>query len=388
MKIIMKKSALEAALGVATIALGSGDDATLLTHYLFRYIAETDKVSVLAYDGKRLLVEIPVLGARVEDVTTDSAFTVVGWRLRDWISPIKDGDEQLTLTLTDNLVKASSKRSSGKMGTLNPKDWPYWDETFKEARLVRKVTSSQLMHMLSYVKSFVSDQETRSPALTATEAKNGLLNATDSVGVAVVKSELLSDIEFRIHGKDISTVLAFLGLKGSEEVELREHDRCLFFVRNDGGIFGVSKWVHPFPLIKSINMDPESESKSWFSVHTNDLTDALKFLSAFAKKDDFRVNFKFKDGHIVLSMASGSGAGEDDRQEIECVAHTGMELLKEKGRSQFTLSKSHLETVAASFANEVIKFRVELTPQNGCVAVYRTQDGGDVYLTVIAWLRD
>ena len=389
MKLKVKKRNIDAALQVATLAIGSGEDGVLAAHYLIRYNIKTGITTVLAQDGRRLLAEAPILECTVEtDVTGDfDAFTVPGWRLRLFLSAVEDPEEEISLTSSaDGSLKGAAKRGTGKFGSLNPKDFPYWDTTYDEAKLVGTLPAEQLTNILSYAKSFVSDQETRSPGLAATECRDGVLSATDSVGVAIVTSDALKNSTLRIHGKDIPSLLSFLGID-SDPVEIREHDRCLFLRRADGRMIGATRWIHQFPQIAGMNPDPNKQSKGTFTINTVDFTKAVKYLAAFAKKDDNDIHFRFDDGNIILSMRSGSGSQDDDEQVIPCSEHAGMESFKADGIEGFRLSKRYVEAVAQAFDQDTMQFRVDVTKKNGYVSFFHNRDG-DSYYTVIVWLKN
>lgn len=390
MKIKVKKRNLDAALRVATLAIGNGDDSNIAAHYLIRHNLKTGDTSILAQDGKRLLADAPIRECSVEtDSDTDfDAITVPGWRLRLWLSAIENGEEEITLaSQPDGTSKGTAKRGAGKFGSLNPKDWPYWDSTYADAKKVATISGTHLTNILSYTKSFVSDQETRSPGIVAAECRGGTLSATDSVGVLLVKSPALKDSKLRIHGKDIPTLISFLGIAGDTPIEIWEHDRCIFFKMADGSMIGASRWVHEFPLLSNLDPDPNKPSKGSFRVNTANLLGAMKYLMAFARKDDGDIHFCYKDEKIILSMRSGSGGKEDDTQVLECIEATGMDGLKADGTSEFTLTKRYIESVATAFGEETLLFRVDVTPKNGYVSFFHERDG-DNYYTVIVWVKN
>jgi DNA polymerase III sliding clamp (beta) subunit (PCNA family) len=390
MKIKVKKRNLDAALQVVIIAVGSGDDTDIRTHYLVRYNVETDTTTILSQDGRRLFAEAPILECEVEtDVTSGyDAFTVPGSRLRQWLSAIENGDEDLTLTSGDGVVKATAKRGTGKFGSLNPKDWPYWDVTYEESKEVARIRGTHLTNIFTYVKNFISDQETRSPGIVATESRDGILNATDSVGVALVCSPDLEKSTLRVHGKDIPSLVSFLGLQ-DDEVALREHDRCLFLRRDDGSMVGSTRWIQAFPILGGLEKkpDPSKPSKASFALNRAEVLGAIKYLSAFAKKDDRSLQFKYADGNMTLAMRSGSGSQDDEEQVLACVEHTGMDELKAEGHGVFTLDKEYVEVVANAFEQDAMFFRVEVTKKNGYVCFFHDRDG-DSYFTVIVWVKN
>lgn len=379
MKIKVAKGDLESAIQVATIGVGGGEDDNLSTHYLFRN--RDGKVELLASNGQRLLASAQVVAAEITDADDGAAFTVAGWRLRQWLGAV--GDEVLTLEFKDGIVRASAARGSIRFGSLNPKDFPFWDDTLKAAKSVAKIPSARLSNVLAYCRNFVSAEENRSPQMAATECRQGTFNATDAVSVSLVTVPGLEDSSMRVHGKDAAAVISFLGLKGSDEVEILEHDRCLFLRRGDGSLLGVSRWMHDFPNLK---LDKNEQDRCWFSVSTEDLTSAMRFLSASAVKGDMNLHFRFDNGKMVLSMTSASGAGDQDEQAIQCIEHENMDLLANEGYTEFVLSKKYVEIIAAQFGQDTLKFGVSWTKRNGYVRFRHERDGDD-YLTIVVWAR-
>lgn len=383
MKIKAKKRDLENAIQIATICIAGGDEeGEVKSHYVFRF--KDNKVDVLSYNGARLFAGALLSGATVEDAEDGAMFTVPGWRVRSWLGAITDGDEDVSLSFSDGTVKATAKRGSGKLSSLNPKDFPFWDNTIAEAKAITKVSTEKLTRILSYERNFVADNEQRSPALVATEAREGTFNATDSVAVSMITSPAFANSTMRIHGKDIGAVLSFLALKGSDEVEVLEHDRCLFLRRVDGSVFGVSKWMHEYPALK---INRNEADKCWFSLNTSEMMKAIKYLTAFAKKDDDRLRFRFDpSGKIALSMDSGSGDAGEDEQMIPCVDHGNMDILKAEGYDGFALSRNYVEILAGSVEGDNIRFGVNWAKRNGYVTVRQERDG-DEYFTLVVWIR-
>ncbi len=390
MKVTVKKRNLDAALQVASLAVGSGEDSDIATHYLIRHDLKTGVTTLLAQDGKRLVAESPILECTVEtDATGDGdGFTVPGWRFRAFLNAVEDGEEAVSLTRqADRSVKAQAKGGSGKWGSLNPKDWPFWTTTLTDAKVVATISAAHLTNILSYAKKFVSDQESRSPAIVAAECRNGVVNVTDSVGVVLLKSPKLKDSSLRVHGKDITSLISFLGLVGEGDVEIREHNRILFLQRSGTDVrIGASRWIHDFPILGNIDADASKPSMASFRVNTADFLKAMTFLLAFGKKDDGDIYFRFDDPNIILSMRSGSGSTEEEQQVLPCIESTNMADIKSDGNPGFTLTKRYLESVATTFGEETMLFRVDVTKKNGYVSFFHERDG-DTYYTAIVWIK-
>lgn len=381
MKFTATKKSLEVAIQIVTNAVDGSDDAKINSHHLFRMAG--GQLEVLSANGQRILAGAPVVGAVVEGAVDGDAFSVPAHRVRALLSLLKDDDE-VSFDSEGGITRVKSPKGAGKMGSLDPKNFPFWDGQLKDAKSVGKVPVKRLADMLSYVKPFISDQETRSPALVATECIGGTLNATDSVGVALVTSPFLKDSTLRIHGGDIPQVLSFLALKGADEVELLEHDRVLFFRRDGAGsLIGVARWVQDFPVLK---INKEETDKCWFEVDTEELADAMKFLSVWSEKDDGILRFGFEGTNLVLSVKSASGDAEEDQKKIPFVAHEKMDALKTEGYEGFSLVRKYVETVAEQFGQKTLRFGVNWAKRNGYVT-FRMQRDGDEYFTLVVWSK-
>ena len=391
-QIKVKKLNLHNAIQFVFVAAGSGDDSAIHTHFLFCWRVASETLLVMAQNGKMLLAEAIVEDAEVTvDVADDVkevSFTVPAWRLVKFLGAAKDEDT-ITLDHDGSSTRAKQPKGSGRFGSLDPNGpngWPWWTDTYAAAKSTTKIASNRLADILAYSRNFVSDQEQRSPALCAMECKDGMLSATDSEAVGLVRSPTLANSEMRIHGKDVAAALSALAQCKEEEVTLLEHDRCLFIVRANGSYIGISRWIHQFPMMKNLNFASSATPKCSFTVKTADLTGAMDFLEAFAKKDYGYLHFRFNDGRIVVAMESGSGDPNGEEHTIDCVAHDSMDALAAAGHSEFRLSKKFVRTVASTFGEETIQFRVDVTQKNGYVSFYHDRDD-DEYCTVIVWKR-
>lgn len=386
MKIKVKKRNLETAIQFVTIALGSGDDTNLCTYYLLRYQAENTNLSVFAQNGGRISAQAPLIEAIVEAADGDEEFTIPGGRLRSFLSTIKNGEEEVTIKFSDNILKISSKRGAGQLPTIDPKGWPHWKEALAEAKTVATMNCMVLSNALSYAKTFVSDQETRQPSIVALDCKKGVLSATDSVGVALIKVPGLIDSNLRVHGKDVPAILSFLGLKGSDDVEIREQDRSLFLVRGDGSLMGITRWIYDFPVLKSLHTDRNLQSKCFFSLKRDDVIEGIKFISVFAKEKDDRLQCSYENGKVTFSMESGAGSKEGDEQVLSCVEEDNMSSLIDEGCAKFILSRKYVLAVANTFEQDVLKFKVDVAKRNGYVSFFHEKDGAE-YFTTLVWIK-
>ena len=374
MKIEAAKRDLEQALQIATIGVsGSGDE--LASHYLFRIIGGA--VEVLSANGQRIFT-----GSRLKcdhEGEDGDAFTVEGWRLRKWVDAMPDA--VLTLNYEDALIRAKGPKTTVRWASLDPSKFPFWDSTLDKAKTIGSMSTAKLHQALSYSRQFVSDQENRHPNLAALEARDGSLFSTDQGAVSMVTFDEIKDSELRIHGKDAPAVLAFLSVKGSDTVEILEHERCLILRREDGGLLGVARWTYAFP---NLSLDREEEDKCGWVVRTEDLRSGISTLSCSASKDDTRLFFQWdaENSQVVLSMLSTTG--DRDVFPIDCIEHHNMDSFEAE---EFSFSHTYIPAVTAGFEDDSLKFGINWTEKNGYIRFLHEKD--DVsHLTVVVWLRD
>lgn len=402
MKIEVAKPDLEAALQVASIgAASTGSDLT--THFVFRHREESNTVEVLS-NNNRIGCSMPIQAANVSLSDDSNAFTVESWRLNKWISAIEDC--VLTLEFKEGLVKATSPKGSVKFQSLDPAQFSYWDETLAEVKEGVSISAKRLQSALSHVKLFISDKDTTQPKLAVTEMRKSSLQATDKGALAVAVLEDLDKSEFRIHGKDLSSVMSFLGQSGDESVELKEHGRCLFIVRHDGGVLSVGRPPHPFP---DITVDMGDTDPHYWNLDKDEVISAINSLVASASREDTRVNFNWvKDGVVSLTMASASGdkvtmhletqkqalpgKGEDD-EPVTVPGHGTLEGANEIPEEGFDLAYPYLLRLLSQWKSDVVRFGI--SPQvdestgksRGGWVRFREARGQDTFLTLLVWLK-
>jgi hypothetical protein len=400
MKIEVAKQDLEAALGVVSIAASaSGTDIT--THFIFRYKEDLNVVEVLA-NNNRLGASMPMICNTNIDSDVQ-AFTVESWRLKQWISAVQDA--ALTLELVEGQVKATSPTGSVKFPSLDPKLFPYWDETFEATEPGVKVQAKRLNAALVHTRLFISDKDTTTPQYAVTEVKEESLLSSDKAALAVVTLQdkefsqekdaegndvdvvttvpVLTESHLRLHGKDLGHVLSFLSSCGDDPVEIREHDKATFFIREDGGALTVGRPVHAFP---DITLDKKPDDPHWWTVKTDDLRSAVKVLVASAAREDHKLNFRMEKEMVGLSMNSVSG--DRSTLHLEALEHGSMDPdampKNEEGELEdlvpmpeegFNISYPYLLKLLGQYKSETIRF-----------GRFREERGGDDYLTLLVWL--
>jgi DNA polymerase III sliding clamp (beta) subunit (PCNA family) len=372
-KIVSTKAAITAATRIVENAVAGGDDATLASHFLF-HVAD-GSVTVLASNGKRLLASAPVTGATVEGDA--GSFTVSAWRFSQLLNLSPEGP--CTLDFDGSSTKVQIDGRTIRFASLDPASFPYWDKVLGEAKVTATIKAGVLFGALSYIKPFVSNLDTRQPALSATECRDGTMWATDSQSLATATVPGLKDCGIRIHYADIPPVNAFLGLDADADIIVREHPTTIFFVRSDGGVFGVSRWVHEFPKLKL-----DSTTRASFTLTTENLRYAIRFLSVASAKDDDKLRFDFRDGKVVLSVAAVAGGREEFEADTKAIV--GVESMSEIGRSSFDVNSNHVTAILNTVTDETVTFGVNWTAKNGYILYRHAVDGGE-YVGIVVWRK-
>ena len=395
MKIEVAKSDLEAALQVVSIgAASTGSDLT--THFVFR--TKGDIIEVLSNNG-RLGASAPFIGS----VDEEGSFTVESWRLNKWVAAVEDA--ALTLESKDNAIVATSPKGSVKFQSLDPSSFPYWDDQFGETEEGIKIAAKRFHAALSHVKMFISDKDTTNPTLSVTEILNDSLQATDKGALAVVtlqKSTTTKNDEgeevvevspemvgsnLRIHGKDLSQVLSFLATCGDDAVELREHERCLFLIREDGGTLNIGRPRHAFPelgLDDQGNKDPH-----WWTLKTEDLKSAIGTLAASAAREDRRITFNFADNMVSMCMTAASGSKNLLHLEpLDSGEEEDATPMPEEG---FEIAYPYLLSLLSQHKGDTLVFGLhpqmdEKGKHRGGWTRFRELREGDDFLTLLVWL--
>jgi len=398
MKIEVAKPDLEAALQVVSIGSApSRDDLT--AHYVFRHREEDNGVEILS-NNNRIGCSMPIQGVQVSLSEDHNAFTVEAWRLNKWIAAVEDS--VLVLEFNEGLVKATSPKGSVKFQSLDPEQFNYWDKTFSEAKKSTTVAAKRLQQALAHMRLFISDKDTTQPKLAVTEMKKAAFQATDKGALALVCLKEL-DSSIRIHGKDLGQVMAFLNLSGDEDIEIKEHDKCLFLVRHDGGVLSVGRPPHPFP---DINIDREGEDPHYWDLRKEEVISSINALAASASKEDTRVTFtESKKGLVGLSMTSTSGErvsmsletqsqavpdgdGENEEAAPGWGSQEGANPLPKMG---FGVSNTYLLKLLGQWKGDVVRFGIHPQADDGDGKAkgwirFRENRDGDMYLTLLVWL--
>ena len=376
MNIAVAKSDLEEALKVSSLTVGSASD--LSSHYLFR--VKEGEVEILSYD-MRVFSRTP-LRATVEG--EDGAFTVEAWRLDKWVSSVADG--ALSLKLGENGdVTAKGPRSKIKLRSLDASRFPYWDGLLAEAESIGAVAPSVLYRALNLSKTFVSTDDTSRPEICQTEARGGVLQATNRRAVSSVTVRSLPSLSLRVPGKDLPMLLKFLSDKYTQEndVEVQQASRpaqagggaCALFTRPDGSYVGVSRPTSEMP---KLDISPEETGVS-LSLDVEEFNRALDVLLSSAPRGHEGVEFRAEEGGLVLSMPSAAG-GSDSYPMIQSTQEN-------LDTTSFMLDYAYVKSLADLFDLDTLALSVHVRERGGYVSFTHEDEGGDgnQYYTVIVW---
>lgn len=377
MKIEVAKLDLETAIAVSTLTVGSGSD--LSSHYLFR--ASGQGVEILSYD-MRTFSGVP-LKCRVEG---SDSFTVEAWRLDKWVSSVANG--MLTIT-SDDSGEVTAKASKGRirLRSLDPTKFPYWDQLYAEAVVSGSIDPSTFVRALNVSKCFVSTEDTQKPEICQIEAINGTLWSTDRRALSHVRLAL-PDLNLRIPGRDVASVIRFLSLRDTTHAEFLASERsasdgggaCAIIRRSDGGYIGVSRPTAAFP---KLDVDPSVPGEAGFTLDMADFRAAVNVLSASAPKNHELIRIRYLDGRVIASMPSEAG-GEDDY----VLAVKGEVSNGDLFADGFTVGHHYIKAIADAFGEPDLKLDVNRRGRGGFVGL-RFQDkaeiGGNDYFVVLVW---
>lgn len=365
MKLKVAKSDLEAALKVVSVSVAnSATDAS--SHYLFTQ--DGDQVQLRSFSN-RVFSSTPLTGCMVEG--DFKPFTVEAKRLKIWLSAVEDS--ALTFELEGALVVATGLKGKGQFQSLNPNSFPRWDKFFKEVKLVGSVPADKLRASLAYAKNFVSDQESQNPNICVVALNAGEVLSTDSIGLSRTYIEHLKEVDVKIHGRDVPSLLSFLGLFETNFVEILEHDRFTIFKGHEGSL-----WGEACPTAKFPKMDQSLiESDVWWEIPKDELKKAIKILSASASWEDHKL-YLSREGDVVKARMN-SFSGGDVVYEIPCIDHTTDEV------PEFSVSYKYLEKILSPHEEDVVKVGIKKRSNTGLIFVKDTRLG-DEYSTVLCWM--
>lgn len=376
MKIVVSKPDLEETLQVASIAIASSSD-DLSGRYLFRF--REGAVSVLTYN-QRVCASAPLI-CQVDDAEEDDTLNVEGWRLMQWLGGIGD----VPITIEDDgpgVVKLSSSRSAIRVQTKDASTFPYWDKTLADSKQTATLSAERLASAFGYARNFVYDRDTTSPALSQIEVYDGALWSTDKKAISKITIPALAESNLRINANDIAQATKFMSLKGTDEVEILEHDRSTFFRRDDGAVLGVARPTSQFPRLGQVDSSDSNETE--WEVLTQDMLAGIQCLKAATSKDNETLRFSYDDDQKAVVLGVTSTAGGEDVYPIEATDPSGVDELPDNG---FRLDYPYLQRIIGHFGVDSLHFGINKAPapKKGGFVRFRHVADDDEYLTVVVW---
>ena len=402
MKIKVAKQDLEAGFQVVNPSLaGTGSD--LSSHYVFRVRDEGDGnnqfVEVLTYN-QWAYASCPLRGASIEDAKDGDAFTVEGWRLKQWLPAAGEG-VVVEIDVDGSDVTMTVPKGAQKFQSLDPSNFPWWDKTLEESEEVAVIDAGRMGAALDFAKRFASDQDTKTKKTCVCEMQGGVFYATNRIVAAAVEIRGMEKSNMRIHVKNAPQVLSFLKtIQG--DVGVLEHDRGVIFKRGDGAMFGAQRFVEAFQTFGR----PGADQRVWI-LPVTDLKDAIPFLTAGAAKEDSKIRLKraTEDGPITLTMATvGGDFVSVDVPVVE--SETVGDKLPTIPDNGFPVSHLFLQKIVELFAKDGdnIRVGVNIRERQGEKTGYlrfadsrfavEDEEGApmadteDGYLAVLAWTRE
>jgi len=381
MRFKVAKRDLEAALQVVSPSISSSG-ADITTHYVFCRTGEEGAygVEVRACSG-RVFSSCPII-ADVEDPGEKGSFTVEGKRLKQWLAHVPEAP--LSFALDEDSVAARAPKGKQTFQSLDPDARFNWSKTLKASKLTATLPAERLAAALGYSRLFASSKESDQPELCVCEVKDGILYSTDRKAVTLIRVLGLDDSTLRVHGKDATGFLSFLGTFNETDVEVLEHDRMLIFRRKDGAVYGESRFVAAFPGLK-VGMD-DIDQHEWV-LSKEEITEAIGFLTSGAAWEDNRLHFapSKKDGEVNLSMMSATG-----ERTVFSVTSTGMssaDKAPELPPEGFNIDHFCLAKVLGAWKDDdEVRFGLNVRGDKGFVR-FVVEQAGDSFLTILAWLR-
>lgn len=303
MQINISTPDLKEALSLSQNTLGTNSDIT--SHFVF--VKDGTNASVLSCTLPRTFSKVPLVGATV---TGNDSFTIEGKRIMQAISAVSGvleikSDEEGT-------VSVSLEKGNLALPSLDSESFPPWLTKLENATLMKEVPASILYDAINSLKSYVSVEDNRRPELAMLYVNGGKAYACDGFGMSVAQHDDLTDLDLKIHSKDLASLLKFLKSNEGLAIEVLSGDQCYFFRGEDGSVFGVTDLPHTFPqtVLSYAEAFDWTPQKVW-AVTKGSLSTAIKFLRAGADTSDCKVLFT-DEGDLLppsLSMRPSNTKG-------------------------------------------------------------------------------
>ncbi|MHC4780865.1 MAG: hypothetical protein ACYTFG_20025, partial [Planctomycetota bacterium] len=356
MKFQVAKCDLEAALQVVSSSLGSGSSDDISSHLLFR-ARKNDKGEwkgeVLTYTD-RLCAGAPIIAKIEVEAGGPTAFTIEGSRLKDLLKTLPDAALTFDFDGSDTNYDGHGGPIEKAFESLDPDDYPYWDDGLEEAQAVATVPASAFRRAVGLARPFVLlDAETRRPDLCVFESREGVIHASNMKTASLVTVPGMEESALRIHGGDAPKIIAFLDTMGDDDVEILESSLALYLKRGDGAVFGETRYNVRFPdnmKVGQIKVDPR-----WWEIPVGELKTSIARLHSFANRKDNRLRLKpGKKDTLLLEMALNSGRG-NAQQTIELGGSGAEDDAPDLPTKGFLLDYNELKLVLSVYQEETLR---------------------------------
>ena len=386
MKITVAKQDLVAALDVVAPCMASSG-ADLSTHFLFRRCpTDPNKMEVLTYD-KRTSASCPMI-AQIEG---DGEFTIPGSSFKAWLGFVPD--VALEITFENNVVNvalpAKYKRASPGFRSLDPKNFPFWDEIVKETKLTAKMPPARLSSAIHHSLSYTSEDDTKSVENNVCEVKNGVFYSTDRISACALTVKGMEGSATRIARPDGKCICDFLKTFKTP-VEIWESDRSTYFKRDDGAVVGETRAKKGPQLFQK----PDAVDNHLWKLSNSEIKQAIGFVREPADPNDTRLRVSRPDPNGGIVFAMYDLTGKLITAEVECLESVSAPDAPAIPTDGFVLAYPALLKTLDLYDGETIKLGVNvLGKKGGFIRVIDTRfaddkgQDGDEYLTLIAWLK-
>jgi len=378
MKLTFAKSDLENALRVPSLTVGA-DKNEISSQYIFREVGGV--FEILSYNGPTFSSSRLVCQSSSEAGEV-SSFTIPSKRLRMWLSAVEDSS--LVFDFDGEKVTATCPRGSVIFQSMDPSEFPYWDEDMESASKVAEVSSSLLREAVMYARLFVSENESQEPRLCNMQFQEGFLYATNDASGVEISIEGMEKCTSRLRGKNTGTLSKFLSF--CETVSIYEHDEGTIFVADTGSVLGEEKPSHDFPkiLLGAAQRSP----KNYWVFDKEEMLTCIKILTASADWQEelkIRLTLRKVQENIVMSMKSSSG--EDVELKIPCIESESDEEAEDLPKKGFPISAKALARVfPQTWGNEIKVGLAERSP-GGFLSLEEKKEGMK-RLTVLGWILE
>jgi len=377
MKLTFAKSDLENALRVPSSTVGS-DRNEISSQFVFR--EKDGVVEILSYNGGPVFSSSRLV-CQLSELDEHNSFTIPSKRLRLWLSAVEDAS--LVFAFDGKKVRATCPRGTVIFQSMDPKEFPYWDEDLENSEKVAEISSASLKEAVNYARLFVSENE-QTPRLCSMKFSEGRLYATNDASGVELSLGGMEKCGLLLRGKNTGILSKFLSL--CESVTINEHGDGVIFVADTGSVLGEEKPPHEFPQI--VLGEAQKLPKNYWKFNKEEFLTCIKILTASADwqeelKD--KLTLRRKGDQILMLMKSSSG--EDVKLKIPCLEYSGEEGVPPLPEKGFPISSKVLERILPHTWGEEIKIGISERAPGGFVCIEESKDDM-TRLTVLGWILE